>query len=450
MLNFKLLAIVVAVSAVMALFGPLHLLLAFDLSLSSFQGFWEIAGIRFNPTDVIIGFLSIGVVLRTRLSSDPTERKIPYLFPWLILGCFLSLSYLTAPVNQDNLTDPLRIGYQLYRYCWKPILYFPLTMILLRDFRKAHVAVTALILGANLSALQAIKQGFDGIPAAPGPFGHGNALASALVVPMTLCFAGLIFPRSRFHFFFSGASLVFLARALLFSESRGGMASIAAACGFVGAMSLLLPIGRKRLVQLAPLAILAPLALLAVRPDLLYRPSVQHAMSVTEGRRASTMQWRIQERWPVFIAKAWEKPLLGSGTAVDTGLGDDANTPHNGYISMAVVYGFPVPILYIYFGYRQIMNCLLVLRRSRDLKKKIWAISVTGPVIGILLHNMIESTFTAQPLLLSYYWMMCALGAFAAYSTKLEAAELEDELQDELEDEEDFAEDGLEPAYGRY
>jgi uncharacterized membrane protein YhaH (DUF805 family) len=157
----------------------------------------------------------------------------------------------------------------------------------------------------------------------------------------------------------------------------------------------------------------------------------------------------------VFIAKAWENPILGSGTAVDTGLGDSANTPHNGYISMAVVYGFPVPILYIYFGYRQIMNCLLTLRRSRDLKKKIWAISVTGPVIGILLHNLIESTFTALPLLLSYYWMMCALGALVAFSTKLEAVEMEEELEAaEREDDEGYADDGLEPAeagaYGRY
>ncbi len=422
MLSFPLLGIIAGIGLILAIFAPFYLLLCWDLLLSIFQGFWTLGGTRIDYTDVIVGCLGFAIVLRGRFDRQGT--KIPYLVPWLLLGIFLSLAYLVAPQNQRNLTDPIRIGYQLYRYCWKPLLYYPLAVVFLRDASKIRIAFFTMVVGFDICAFNAIQQGFQGYSAAPGPFGHGNAFASILVTPFILCFASVLYSRSAGEQIFCGISLLIMARALLFSESRAGMASIALSLAFFFFWSIFLTKGRRRLAQLIPVSLALFLAVFAVRPDIIYRPSVQHAMSVTDGTKASTMQWRMTERWPHFIGLALEKPILGTGTAVDLSLGENANTPHNGYIALAVRYGFPVALLYTFFGLNSMRIAVQAFFRTRITRLKVFAIAAASPLVGIMAHNMIESTLTAQALLQNYFWILCAFCTLSRfYPHRLATAE---------------------------
>lgn len=418
MLPFPLLGIVGGVGLIIALFGHFYWLICWDLLLSIYQGFWTLGGTRVDYTDVMVGCMGMALVLRARLREG--ERfHIPYFKWWLLLGLFLSAAYLVAPQNQKNLTDPIRIGYQLYRYCWKPLIYYPLIVVLLRDPGKVERVFTCMIIGFDICAISAIRQGYAGMEAAPGPFGHGNAFASILVAPFMICFGRLFYSKSKPTLIFSVLSLGLMARALLFSESRAGMASIALSIGTFSALIFFTPSGRKRITQIAPFAILAPIALFIVRPDILYRPSVQHAMSVTDGTKASTMQWRMTERWPHFIALALEKPILGTGTAVDLSLGDAANTPHNGYIALAVRYGFPVCFLYIFFGFGAFYNGVMGFLKTKVTRLRIFAITIASPMTGMLAHNMIESTITAKDLLQNFFWIMIGLNILVRHSTEV-------------------------------
>lgn len=414
-LPFPLLGLVLGVGAVLAIFAPFHLLLCWDLLLSIFQGQWTLAGIRIDYTDVIIGCLSLAIVIRAQ-ASKKTRGRIPYLKAWFFLAFFLCAAYLVAPQNQDNLTDPFRVGYQLYRYCLKPLLYYPLVMILLRDQNRIEQVLTCMVIGYNICAIMAIRQGYSGVDAAPGPFNHGNAFASCLVAPFMISFGRLFMLKPTEPLFaFSLVSVGILARALLFCQSRAGIASIALSLMAFFVLLTFTPNGRKLVMQFAPFAVLAPIALFIIRPDILHRPSVQHAMSVTDGTKASTMQWRMVERWPHFINLALEKPILGTGTAVDLSLGEAANTPHNGYISLAVRYGFPVCFLYIYFGFNAFFNGLRGFFKTKIVRLRIFSITVASPMVGILAHNMIESTITAEQLLQNYFWLLIGLNALTCH-----------------------------------
>lgn len=410
-----LLGVAVTVGFSLALFAPFYILICWTLMLSYYQGFWTMGGIRFDPNDLMIAFVALALLLRGR-SMKRESKKVPYLIPWLLLGMFLSVSYLLAPQNQDNLTDPFRIGYQLYRYCWKPLIYYPLVVVLVRDVHRLTVFRNCLIAGVGLCGVNAVYQGYNGWDVSSGPFGHGNALASVVLTPLVLCCVlgafGSSLPQRAVFLLAAGV----LARGLLFSQSRAGLASLVLSLGFFGFWSFFLQSGRKRLVQIVPLAILGVLVLIALNPDILQRKSVQHAMSVTDGTKASTMQWRMVERWPHFIGLAMTKPIFGTGTAVDLSLGKRANTPHNGYIALAVRFGFPVAFLYIFFGGMAILNGVRAFLAYRITRLKVFAIMSASPMIGIMAHNMIESTITAQVLLQNIFWTLCAFCALARHA----------------------------------
>ncbi len=441
MLSMPMLAFVLGLGLVLALVASFSSLILFDLTLIGQNGYWSLGGVRLGPTDILNFCLLLAVLLRAQRS--PVKAKIPYLGPWLVLVVVMCISYALSPENIHNLTNPVRITYQLYRYCVRPMLYFPLVVMLVRTPQKAHWAVTAVIFGALFPAIEGIRQGFSGISAAPGPFASGNDMAGFLIIPLVLAVAGAMVPKSRFHFFFCAASAVILARAMLFSASRGGMAAAMVGCGIFLGFLFLTGRGRRRLMFLTPAIVAAPIALIIVRPDVLQRSSVQHAMTLTEGTQANTMQWRMTQRWPLFIAKAMQHPFLGTGTAVDHSLGDSANTPHNGYIAVAVRNGFIVAGLYIFFSIRLVIDSVKAFFRAKIHRQRVFAVTVMSAALGLMAHNFIETTLT-RPLMLKLLFLMCALGALNTRSDCLlyeeekqqlaarNAPQPEDELRGEL------------------
>ena len=91
---------------------------------------------RFDQTDVILGGVLVGLFARQQDITWERARRIPYFGPWLVLCTLLCISYYLAPINQEYLTDPVRISYQFYRYAIKLVLYYPLSVLLFTDRKQ--------------------------------------------------------------------------------------------------------------------------------------------------------------------------------------------------------------------------------------------------------------------------------------------------------------------------
>lgn len=413
MLTTKLLLPVVAVLLGLAFFGPLHLLFLADLPLVRLQGHWSIAGVRLDPTDLVLLLTLPLVVLRGRRVGPVRWYKVPYLIFWIALGVFFSLSYLKAPMNEQYLTGPVRIAYQLYRYCWKEILFYPLVILLLSDRKKLEIGLLMAIIGADLCSLQATIQGYTLDRQALGPFESPNRLGNELVIPAILCLGAMIQPyKGAKRLFFVGSFLLIL-RALLFSGSRGAIAAAFGGCCVLVVTLLTKRVSRKRVFRLLPVALVAAVLVLAAKPDLLYRPTIQKAMSAAEGTRATTMRWRMEQRWPYFWNEALQHPWFGVGTPVEQEFGDRANTPHNGFLAVAVSDGLPALGLYGLFILLTLKNGLVIYRKSKDPWLVIMVLTLVAALSGFVASNLVESTLR-YTFARKLFWMICGLTAATA------------------------------------
>lgn len=402
---------IAVVGLVFVVFLPIWWLVPFDLAQISYFGTWVLGTLRLSPNDLMVLLIFAAILLRSPIPARKLAR-LDLIWPWLALGILLSISYVVAPINQRTLTDPIRYVYQVATYCWRPILYFPICLILLRSPRKAYAATNFILIAGLIVAIEAIQQGYAGWSSAPGPFKTGNQLGGVLIIPTVLAFCGALMPRDRVQLVFSGTCLILFLRAFLFCGSRGGQMATAAGFAFFGSMLVLRHVGRKRLRFLTPFALAGILALLPAVPIIMSRPTIAHAASVTEGSKASTMQWRMQQRWPHFWQIALDNPLFGIGTAVDTRLGKTANTPHNGFLSMLVTYGFPAFLLLVFFAFRGVYNGLQIFLHAPNPDHKVFGLSMAAAIVGILVHQMVEVTLTA-PFPFKVFWMMVALTELA-------------------------------------
>ncbi|HET9063594.1 MAG TPA: hypothetical protein VFO62_09930, partial [Candidatus Binatia bacterium] len=124
-----LLVIALAAYVVAASWGGAYYLLLANLGFSLFvQDTVDIAGLYVNPSDLMFLVLVGGCVTSPGFARSVRLRSAPYFRVWLLLGVVLSISYIMT--RQQLLSDPLRAIYQVYRYCWKPILYYPLAAAL--------------------------------------------------------------------------------------------------------------------------------------------------------------------------------------------------------------------------------------------------------------------------------------------------------------------------------
>ena len=411
MLSFSSFLMIAGIGVVFVIFFPLWWLVPFDLLQISYFGGWVLGTLRLGPNDLMVFLIFAAIALRGHTQARKLA-KLDLILPWFILGVLLSISYVVAPINQRTLTDPVRYVYQVFVYCWRPILYFPICLILIRSPRRSYIASYFILFAALIVSFEAIKQGYAGMSSAPGPFKTGNQLGGVLIIPTVLAFCGALMPRDRIQFFFCGASLILFLRAFLFCGSRGGQMATVAGFGFFGAMLFLRHVGRKRLRFLTPFALAGFIALLPAIPIIMARPTIAHAASVTEGSKASTMQWRMQQRWPHFWQIALDNPLFGIGTAVDTRLGKTANTPHNGFLSMLVTYGFPAFLLIVFFAFRTIYNGMQVFLHAPNPDHKIFGLSSAAAIVGILVHQMVEVTLTA-PFTFKVFWLLVATSELA-------------------------------------
>ena len=411
-MSYAILGILAAVGVVLSLVYPLYYLMLFDFVLVFQQKSWSVGGIRLNVTDLAYIFIFLGILLRGRVKKGSKPLLIPYLPLWITLVVILSLAYLLAPQNQKYFTDPIRILYQLYRYAFKPILIYPITFLLINHRDKFQHVLVALIVSADLCSISAIKQGYSGIRAG-GPFGGGNALGGVLVVPFIFAILGFIFPRSKRHFYLCAFSVPFILRAMLFAGSRGAYAATLVGLTFAAFFLIQLPEGQAKLIKWAPYLVAGLLIFLALVPYLSTRPTIQRFTTLSDPAEASTFQWRLQLRWPHFWAIAKANPWIGTGTDVDFSLGIHGNTPHNGYLSLSVKYGFPAAACFLIFAFLAVLNGLRATQRSTNSEERIHGITIAAAIMAILVHNTVESTLMT-PFVSKLFWMLTAVVAMTA------------------------------------
>jgi len=400
-----LLAVFVPLVVLLVMRYPLHVMLLANILLVAVPGEWQIAGLRFGPGDLML--LAILGNLATTGQIAGLWRNLPFRWPWLGLVLLTSVSYLAAPINQIYLTDPVRIVYQLFRYAWKLLLFYPMASLLLADDRPMmRFRMTVVAAGAIVS-VQAALEGYAGLRA-NGPFIGANALGGALLIPLLLSWASVLQGGSRRWVLAHLAAFALCVRGLLFSGSRGAFVASIVGLSCLTWWLRADPGARRRVGRLVVATPFLVLALFLVKPDLLERPTIQRMMSASEGTEASTFEWRMEERWPYFWNRALERPLVGWGTSVDQSLGRRGNTPHNGYLGLAVTRGFPALALFLVFVAIGIRQGLKVRRRAGPADRRVVGAVCAAIMMALLIHDITDEIFEI-PFVEKLTWCLLAI-----------------------------------------
>src|SRR5262249_20310760 len=163
--------------------------------------------------------------------------------------------------------------------------------------------------------------------------------------------------------------------------------------------------GRQRIRQLATVDMLILVGITLVRGNPLERPTVKRfvAEDAEEQEHGSTLQWRREQRWPHFLEQVRRHPFLGVGTDVDLSLGDEGNTPHNGYLSIAVTNGVPALVLFLLLVAAALREAWFASRRAREEWQRPIAVAVSAGLVGVLVHNLVDSTVMLPPVLPGFW-----------------------------------------------
>jgi hypothetical protein len=388
------------------LFQP-HTLLLMDLALLILPPElveWNFIGVNLDPTDLLF-FAMAAAFMMGRQRSELHAARIPYLGLWVAYGVLRSLAYVHAPISSQYLTDPVRAVYQLYRYCWKPLLYYPLGFLLLRQQARRETALYILVLAAGVAAVRGIEQGYGGANATAF-FANKNAFGSFLIIPALLALTRTLSPMRFRRGFYALTALVFL-RGLVFASSRGAFVAVClGAVWLCGGLAIHRP-SRKALARFVVCGMLLGMVVLALRPDVFERPNVQHLLSARNPLQVATMQWRL-DRWEYFVDKVAAAPWLGTWNAADVDLGEHTNTPHNGYLSIAAISGVPSLVLFVIFAGLVLYRALVRVHHMHDPAQRTFLLGVTAAIVAVLLHNVVDSNVVApavgRPLLLLFAW----------------------------------------------
>jgi O-antigen ligase len=139
-----------------------------------------------------------------------------------------------------------------------------------------------------------------------------------------------------------------------------------------------------------------------------------------------TLQWRMKLRWPHFWHQVERHPVLGTGTYVDMRLGTSANTPHNGYLAIAVESGLPALGLYLLLVVLAIGRSLGRLRRGANVAAgagddgALDALAVAA-LVGLMVHNF-DDTVWPIPAIAKVLWLLVALALAPPRSAPAAAA----------------------------
>jgi O-antigen ligase len=154
----------------------------------------------------------------------------------------------------------------------------------------------------------------------------------------------------------------------------------------------------------------AALVVLLVLPDIGRFAGVRQLAELSQGADVHNLRWRMELRWPYFWKKVVEHPWVGIGTDRDETLADTANTPHNGYLSIALRRGLPASVLTIVFGLLAAFQAWRVFPRRGATPQRLLALGVSAAILAVMTHNIGESTLV-HPYIGKLFWVLVAIGA---------------------------------------
>lgn len=349
----------------------------------------RVAGLIIDPADLFLlpAIASVWIFRAPSSTHTPLPlRRTFYLYLMLTAAAYASSVYALG-----YLSDPVRAGYQFYRYAWRPALVFPITYFLMQAQkpRTLPILILTLILVADANALAGIWQGRHGLSPSGlfGAIGHWNGLASSVLVPAFIALGvAASLPRGGWRRF-AYASFTLLVVLLWYAGSRGG------AVAFLVGVAAYLAIGQARLKIIGNAAIVL-VVVLSVYPNFGQRSGIRaRFLEATHGTATENLQWRLTERWPYFLERALDNPWLGTGTEVDLRFGDEANTPHNGYLSIAVKSGLPALGLFVCFLAFTLIRSATVASRGLNAFERGIGAGVFAATVAVATHNLVDFTF---------------------------------------------------------
>ena len=389
------------------------------------RGDWWLGAVMMNPGDLILGAVAFLFLSGRWPEGDMRLRDVPLFKTWVLLGCLLSFSYLNSPYYSDRLTDPVRIAYQLYRYCWKPTLYYVLTALIVgRDVDRARKLMIVVLALGCFTAFSTVATYVIGGRAGADLIDEKNKFAGALIAPATACLALLLAaPAGRARTLLT-VGLGILGVGLVAAGSRGAMVAAGVAAIVLMVSLARFAGGRRRLFRLVGWAAAAVVVVLLVVPDIGRFAGARQLAELSQGSDVNTLTWRMELRWPHFWKIILEHPWVGVGTDRDYSLGESMNTPHNGYLSLALHHGLPVAILMVFFGLRSAMHAWRTFLRRGPTAPRLLALGVSAAIIGLMTHNIVESTLT-QPYVEKLFWVLGGLASVSAMLGKDAPARVE-------------------------
>ncbi len=410
--SLGLLAVFLPLIVVLAIQVPPYAMLLLTLATVLYPAGWQIASVHIDIVDLMLAGIALSLlVVHPGMLRQARRRKLPYAGLWIALGVLQSAAYLAAPLNQEHLTSPVAAAYQLYRYCWRPILFFPLAVWLIDDRRKLEHAMIAIVAIGGACAFMAFRQGFSG-DEATGPFVTKNILGGALITPFILAVSAALYTRGRWSWRFYAASILLIGRGFLFAGSRGAFVAVLGGLAWFFGQLFLSRQGRSKALRFALAGGALGLLVIAAKPDVFERPTVKHILTASEGMEEANMQWRMQERWPHFWRIATDNFWLGTGTDVDPTF-EECPTPHNGYLGVALISGFPSLIALTGLALLGIGNGVHAFRRGRDEWQRQVGLALSAAIIGIIIHNLVDETFRL-PFAMNALWLLTAATAMLA------------------------------------
>jgi hypothetical protein len=414
--------VVLALALLCAIRGSFLGLLILDIAASAaFPDDWYVASVLFNGSDIVFAMLILLAVVGRWPEGGTRLRDVPGIRVWILIGLLSSWAYVAAPMNAIHLTDPARVAYQLYRYCWKPILFYPLVYIVVgSDPRRARTLLTAMLVMGGYTAATRLNEYFGGAPTTSF-IRNKNLFAGLLIAPTIACFAMVLATPAGRRRALLLAGLALLGSGLVVAGSRGALVAAAAAAGLLTLRLVRFAGGRRRLLRLAgwgALGLIVVVVLLA--PDISRLPGVKLLMELDQGTQVHNLTWRATERWPYFSQKVLQNPGLGVGTDRDQSLGLNAVTPHNGYLSLALIHGLPMAVLTVMFGIHAIRVARRTFLQRGDSQVRLLALGVGAAIVGLLVHNIVESTLNL-PYVSKLYWLLVALG-IGSFTLQFEAS----------------------------
>lgn len=353
----------------------------------------EIAGMKLDVSDLMLFTIAGGCLLSLRFAAPLRNRVVPRFSLWVVLGGLITISYMVT--QGESMTDPARAAYQIYRYCWKPILFYPLVAALIQESpRRAVVLPTAIVVvGAVASVLHLADTQI-----AKAFFQHKNVFGGSLVAPAVLS-VGLLLGQDRiFSRTWIVVTVAIIWGNMMLLGSRGAFVGAGFGAALLVLGMLRHTVGRARATRLALAAALLGVSVLAAFPQLMASKGVTMLAEMEEGTQVHTLQWRMAERWPHYIAMIKASPWVGTGQLYDrAAFKKNSKGAHNGYLSIALQRGVPACIIFFFIPFASALRARRVFRsRALPAQVRILVLASGAAIAGIMVHNLVEHSVAIE------------------------------------------------------